>query len=228
MVALAFAPRAFAPRATGPKGATTETRTSRRARATRIGGRFVVEALGLRAQGREERGAGMDASALFRFSSGLYVVSATAGERAGACIVNTGLQVTSEPLQVSVTVNKRNRTADVIRKAGHFALAVVDESADMLFVGRFGFRSSADFDKFEGIESAEASTGDPYPMEHVCSFVACNVVQTMDVGTHLTFVGEVVDAGNLSDVAPMTYAYYHGTLKGKTPPRASSFVEGLS
>lgn len=169
---------------------------------------------------------GMDATALFKFSSGLYVVSAADGERAGACLVNTGLQVTSAPLQVSVTVNKENYTCGVIRDAGHFSLAVVDESADMLFVGRFGFRTSADFDKFDGIESAVSATGDPYPTEHACSYVACRVVQTVDVGTHLTFVGEVVDAGNLSDVAPMTYAYYHGTLKGKTPPKASSFVPG--
>ena len=168
----------------------------------------------------------MDASALFKFSSGLYVVSADpgAGERAAACLVNTGLQVTSAPLQVSVTVNKENFTCGAIERAGHFSLAVVDESADMLFVGRFGFRTSADFDKYDGIASAVASTGDPYPAEHVCSYVACNVVQTVDVGTHLTFVGEVVDAGNLSTTAPMTYAFYHGTLKGKTPPKASSYV----
>ncbi len=166
----------------------------------------------------------MDVSALFKFSSGLYVVSADDGERVGACLVNTGLQVTSSPLQVSVTVNKENFTEGVIERAGHFSLAVVDESADMLFVGRFGFRTSATEDKYDGISSATATTGDPYPTEHVCSYVACNVVQTLDVGTHVTFVGEVVDAGNLSDVAPMTYAYYHGTLKGKTPPKASSYI----
>ena len=169
----------------------------------------------------------MDVSALFKFSSGLYVVSADDGERAGACLVNTGLQVTSNPLQVSVTVNKENFTEGAIERAGHFSLAVVDESADMLFVGRFGFRTSATEDKYDGISSATATTGDPYPTEHVCSYVACNVVQTLDVGTHVTFVGEVVDAGNLSDVAPMTYAYYHGTLKGKTPPKASSYIGGI-
>lgn len=169
----------------------------------------------------------MDASALFKFSSGLYVVSASDGERAAACLINTGLQVTAEPLQVAVTVNKENVTAGAIERAGHFALAVVDESADMLFVGRFGFRSSATFDKFDGIASAVAATGDPYPTEHACSFVACDVVKTLDVGTHLMFVGEVRDAGNLSEVPPMTYAYYHGTLKGKTPPKASSFVPGV-
>ena len=167
----------------------------------------------------------MDVSALYKFSSGLYVVSADDGERPGACIVNTGLQVTSKPYQVSVTVNKDNFTCGAIGRAGHFSLAVVDESADMLFVGRFGFRSSADEDKYDGVAHAVAATGDPYPTEHVCSYVACNVAQTLDVGTHVVFVGEVVDAGNLSAVAPMTYAYYHGTLKGKAPPKAASYVE---
>jgi ferric-chelate reductase [NAD(P)H] len=37
-------------------------------------------------------------------------------------------------------------------------------------------------------------------------------------------VGEVEDAKNLSDVPVMTYAYYHSVLKGKTPPKASSFI----
>lgn len=170
----------------------------------------------------------MDTTALFKFSSGLYVVSADDGGRVGACIVNTGLQVTSRPLQVSVTVNKDNFTCGAIERAGHFTLSVVDESADMLFVGRFGFRSSADVDKYDGIQSARAVTGDPFPLEHVCSYVACNVVQRLDVGTHVTFVGEVADAGNLSGRPPMTYAYYHGTLKGKTPPKASSYIESAS
>lgn len=170
----------------------------------------------------------MDASALFTFSSGLYIVSANDGERTGACLVNTGLQVTSQPLQVAVTVNKQNYTTDVIKTAGHFSLAVVDETADMLFIGRFGFRTSANFDKFAGISSDTAMTGDAYPTEHVCAYVACEVVQTLDVGTHIVFVGRVIDAARLSDAPAMTYAYYHGTLKGKTPPKASSYVAGLS
>ena len=167
----------------------------------------------------------MDVTALYKFSSGLYVVSADDGKRAGACLVNTGMQVTATPLQVSVTVNKENFTEGVIERAGHFTLSMVDESADMPFVGRFGFRSSTDFDKFDGIQSAVSATGDPYPLEHVCGYVACRVTQTLDVGTHVVFVGEVVDAGNLSGRPPMTYAYYHGTLKGKTPPKASSYVQ---
>ena len=166
----------------------------------------------------------MDATAMYKFSSGLYVVSAATADDYGACVINTGLQLTSTPLQVQVVVNKLNHTESVIEAAGHFALTAITQEADMLYIGRFGFRTSTDFDKFGDITKKETVLGDPYPPECAACVLACKVVQTLDVGTHMIFVGEVVDAEVLSDAAPLTYAYYHGTLKGKTPPKASSYV----
>lgn len=166
----------------------------------------------------------MDATALYKFQSGLYVVSAQSEDDTGACIINTGLQLTSDPLQVEVVVNKQNHTEGVIAKAGHFALTVVTETANMLYIGRFGFRTSADYDKFDGIEHETTILGDPYTPENAACVLACEVVKTLDVGTHTIFVGKVVDAKNLSADTPMTYAYYHSVLKGKTPPKASSFI----
>ena len=87
----------------------------------------------------------MDARALFKFSSGLYVVSAKVGDDYGACVINTGLQLTSTPLQIEVVVNKQNHTQGVIERAGHFALTAITQEADMPYIGRFGFRSSTDF-----------------------------------------------------------------------------------
>lgn len=166
----------------------------------------------------------MDPTALYRFTSGLYVVSAQAGEDVGACIINTGLQVTAQPLQVEVVVNKQNHTEGVIAKAGHFALTVITETADMLYVGRFGFRTSSNYDKFAGIEVEKTILGDPFTPEHAACVLACDVVGTMDVGTHTIFVGEVKDAKVLLGEPPMTYTYYHAVLKGKTPDKASSFI----
>ena len=166
----------------------------------------------------------MDATALYKFQSGLYVVSAQIGDDVGACIINTGLQLTSTPLQVEVVVNKQNHTEGVIAKAGHFALTVVTESANMLYIGRFGFRTSADYDKFDGIACERTILGDPYTPENAACVLACDVVSTLDVGTHTIFVGEVKDAKVLSNDTPMTYAYYHTVLKGKTPAKASSFI----
>ena len=166
----------------------------------------------------------MDATALYKFQSGLYVVSAATEDDYGACVINTGLQVTAQPLQVMVAVNKQNYTQGVIAKAGHFALCPITEEADMPYIGRFGFRTSTEFAKFEGIEKAETVLGDPYTPVAAACVIACEVVQTVDVGTHTIFVGEVKDAQVLSGATPMTYAYYHSTLKGKTPPKASSYI----
>lgn len=166
----------------------------------------------------------MDTTALFRFTSGLYVVSSDADGEVGACIINTGLQLTSNPLQVEVVVNKQNHTERVIERAGHFALTVITEKADMPYIGRFGFRSSATFDKFEGMETMRTVLGDPYTPECAAAVIACDVVKSLDVGTHVVFVGELKDAEVLSSDEPMTYAYYHTVLKGKTPPKASSYV----
>ena len=48
----------------------------------------------------------MDLTAFFKLSYGLYVISAPDGERRCGCVVNTFAQVTAEPAQVTVAVNK--------------------------------------------------------------------------------------------------------------------------
>lgn len=166
----------------------------------------------------------MDARALFKFTSGLYVVSASDGIRESGCVVNTGLQLTSEPLQVMVAVNKQNYTEGIIEAAGHFALVPLTREADMPFIGRFGFRTGANFAKYAGDDTLRTMFGDPYVKQNAAAVIACKVVQTMDVGTHMVFVGKVEDAEVLSDAPLLDYGWYHSELKGKTPACASSFV----
>ncbi|MCH3967245.1 MAG: flavin reductase [Atopobiaceae bacterium] len=168
----------------------------------------------------------MDKTAFFKFSYGVYVVSADDGEHVGACLVNTGCQLTSDPYQVMVCVNKENFTASVIQNAGHFALTVLSEKATMDYVGTFGFKSSETVDKYDGLEVDTSTLFDPYCPQNACAVMSCAVVNTLDVGTHIVFVGEVCEAKVLSNDKPMTYDYYHTVLRGKTPPKASAYVEG--
>ena len=165
----------------------------------------------------------MDKTAFFTMPSGLYVVSSAAdGLRAG-CVINTAVQVTSMPPRISVAVNKDNVTSGVIASAKAFALTVIDQTADMLYIGNFGFRTSSDYDKFAKYETRETALGMPYVPEHATALFSCRLIDTVDVGTHLLFIGEVEDAERLSGEAPLTYDYYHKVLKGKTPPKASSY-----
>ena len=173
--------------------------------------------------GTAGRSCTMDLTALFCMSYGLYVVSAEADGKRAACVINTATQVTAEPPRMTVAVHKDNVTTGVIAAAKAFTVTAIDKTADMPYIGNFGFRSSDTYNKFEKYEVKTSAVGSPYVPEHACAVYSCKLIDTVDVGTHYLFVGELVDAERLSDEEPLTYSYYHSTLKGKTPPKASSY-----
>ncbi len=167
--------------------------------------------------------ASIDTKAFRSMSYGLYIVSAKNGDTMAGCVVNTFHQVTSKPARVSVAINKENFTTGVVLESGHFEATVLAESAPMELIGRFGFHTSADTDKFAETAHAFDAAGVPYVTEHAVAHVGARVIEKVDVGTHYLIVGEVETAEVLSSESPMTYAYYHQVKGGKTPPKASSF-----
>ena len=156
-------------------------------------------------------------------SYGVYIISASNGNKKAGCVVNTFQQLTSAPARVSVTINKENATTGVVLESGRFEANVLAESAPMELIGLFGFQSSNDVDKFAETTHALDAAGVPYLNEHVVAHFGARVIETVDVGSHYLVVGEVEEAEVLSSEAPMTYAYYHQVKGGKTPPKASSY-----
>lgn len=166
----------------------------------------------------------IDNAAFRSISYGLFIIGARSDDGCAGCVVNTFQQVTSTPLQVSVTLNKENCTTQAIQQSGRFCASVLSEAAPMELIGCFGFHNSKELDKFDGVEHGEDEAGVPYVTECCTAWFSVRVVQTLDVGTHIMFVGEVEAAEPVTQDAPMTYAYYHQVKGGKTPPRASSFL----
>ncbi len=166
----------------------------------------------------------IDRSAFRAFSYGVYVVCSGSEARRNGQICNTVFQVTSEPPTVAASINKLNFTHEILTEHRNFTVSVLSEEAPMVYIGRFGFRCGRDFDKFEGIRARQGSTGAPIPEDYSVSFIECRVTDSLDCGTHTLFLGEVVDAGVLSDATPMTYAFYHEVKKGKSPSRAPTFI----
>ncbi|MBR5259801.1 MAG: flavin reductase [Eggerthellaceae bacterium] len=164
----------------------------------------------------------IDRAAFHKLSYGLYIVTAADGGRKFGCVVNTFQQVTSTPPRVSVALNKENATTQAILNSGRYAVSVLSEQATMDLVGVFGFRSSLEVDKFADVAYAEDAAGVPYVTEQAAAWFSMRVIETVDVGTHIMFIGEVEQAEAI-DGKPMTYAYYHEVLRGKTPPKASSY-----
>lgn len=169
----------------------------------------------------------IDKAAFRSLTSGLYVISAMTenGQKRG-CVVNTLLQVASNPAQLLVSVNKENATTQAILESGRFAATALSQETPMELIGLFGFRSSNDVEKFENVDHDLFEPGIPYLKENgVVSFLV-KVDAQIDVGTHIVFIGTVERSEVLDEGAPLTYKYYHEVLRGKTPPKAASFNSG--
>jgi len=167
----------------------------------------------------------IDSKAFRPMSYGVYIISAVDGDFRAGCVANTLVQVASKPARVSIALNKENATTDVVLKSGKFEAAVLAETATMELIGRFGFHTSTELDKFAETSFAVDGQGVPYVTDHAVAHVGATVVESIDVGTHMLIVGEVYEAEVLAAADPMTYAYYHLVKGGKTPPKAATFEE---
>lgn len=156
------------------------------------------------------------------FSYGLYIVTSADGEKRDGLIVNTAFQVSADPAKIAVCVCKNSYTHQIITTSRVFAVMPLEQETPMIFIGNFGFRTGRNFDKFEKISATYGETNSPIVREHTLSCVEVRVEQTVDVGTHTLFVGNVV-AGQVfkPQGTPLTYEYYHTVIKGKTPVGAT-------
>lgn len=165
----------------------------------------------------------IDRKAFRSLSSGLYLITSHVGDRKMGCVVNTFLQVASEPPTVTVSLNKDNATTAAILETGRYAATVLSQDAPMELIGTFGFHTSADTDKFAACEYSVDSADIPYVTAHGLAHFSVRVTETIDVGTHYLFVGTVEESEVLGTGDPLTYAYYHAVKGGKTPAKAASY-----
>lgn len=166
----------------------------------------------------------MDKNALHKITYGLYVVGSGKGDRINGQIVNTVMQITSDPPAFTVCINKENHTHGLIMDSGVLTVSVMDQETPMELIGTFGFKSGRDLEKFKGLSYRSGLTGAPLLLEHSVAFLEGEVTGQLDVGTHTLFCVRVVDCGILSGNEPLTYAYYHSVKKGKAPKSAPTYI----
>jgi len=167
----------------------------------------------------------MDKKIFYKVSYGMYVVSSKKENKFNAQIANTLFQVTAEPPQFSVCINKQNLTHQFIQESNVFTISILEQNAPMEFIGRFGFRSGKEIEKFKDIDYKLGITGAPVVIQNCLGYLECEVTSSMGAGTHTVFIGKVVEAQAVRDEQPMTYAYYHQVKNGKTPRNAPTYIK---
>ena len=156
----------------------------------------------------------MDTKALYQFTYGLFLLSVKNGDKDNACIINTGIQVTSNPLRIAITVNKQNLTAMMLSKTGCFNLSFLSEKTPFSFFERFGLASGMNVDKFPTTDGfIRADNGILRDALYSCAYVSAEVEKTIDLDTHILFIARPTEMQTLSNDPPMSYAYYFANVK---------------
>ncbi len=167
----------------------------------------------------------MDSKCFYKLSYGVYIACSKKESKFNGQIVNTCFQVTSDPPQIAMSINKKNLTHEYIMESRVAALSILTEKAPMKIIGTFGFKSGRDIDKFEGINYKIGKLGVPIVLDYTTGFFELEIVRDIDVGSHTLFIGRVVDAKVCSEDEPMTYSFYHNVKKGLSPKNAPTYIK---
>ena len=161
----------------------------------------------------------IDQGSMFKLSYGLFVLTAKDGEKDNGCIINTAIQVTSNPLRISIAAMKANYTHDLVLKTGEFNVSILTESAPFSTFQRFGFQSGRDADKFADCGyDARTENGIRYVPENTNAVISAKVVESFDYGSHTLIIADVTEALTLSHERSLTYQYYFDNIKPKPAP----------
>lgn len=165
----------------------------------------------------------MDKNALFKLSYGLYVLGVNDGNKPTGCIINTAVQLTSNPYRMAITVNKANYTHDVLISSKEMVLSVLDTTCPFDIFKRFGFQSGKDINKFEDFNMYDTIDDLPYLNKYANAYMKGHVIETLDQLTHTMFIIELDDARILNNNDSMTYDYYFKNVKPK-PEKKKGWV----
>lgn len=164
----------------------------------------------------------MNKNAFRNFSYGVYIISTWDEGRPTGCIANSAMQITSDPATIAISINHDNYTNKCINKSKKFAISILGENSDPKIIGTFGFKSGKDVNKFDSVKY-EIKENMPIVTEG-CAYITCEVINKMETDTHTIFLGKVLEADIISNNEPMTYAYYHKVVKGKSPKNAPTYI----
>lgn len=151
-----------------------------------------------------------------KLSYGLFVLTACMDGKDNGCIINTTVQAASDPLVLTICVNKANFTCEMIKRTGKFTISVLSQDADFDIFKRFGFQSGRDTNKFADFKDVKRlENGTLAVTKSTNAYISAEVIHQIDLGSHIMFVARPVEGDIISSVPSVTYQYYFDNIKPK-------------
>lgn len=75
----------------------------------------------------------MNNKAMYKLTYGLFVLTAKDGDKDNGCIINTAMQVTTNPNRIIITVNKENLTHDMVKRQEFLIFLFYRREPDLMY-----------------------------------------------------------------------------------------------
>lgn len=136
---------------------------------------------------------------LWSMPYGLYLLGSRAGDRRNLMTINWVTQVAFDPKLIAVGVEHGAVTHELVTEGKVFTLNTIGRE-DRALVRKF--TKPAEWDDgastLNGFAVHEGATGAPI-LDQSPAFLDCEVRQSVEVGNHTLFIGEVVDCAFQAD-----------------------------
>jgi flavin reductase (DIM6/NTAB) family NADH-FMN oxidoreductase RutF len=133
----------------------------------------------------------------WKIPNALVLVGSASGEEWNGMTASWVTQLSMEPVLIGVSIDNKSLTHRLITEGRSFTVNLWSSQDTRPFV-KFSKPAERDGDTLNGRSVRTATTGAPV-FEEAIAWVDCEVRQSVDVGTHTLFMGEVVDAGLRDD-----------------------------
>ncbi|MCU0798393.1 MAG: flavin reductase [Candidatus Thermoplasmatota archaeon] len=165
----------------------------------------------------------MEEAALFKVTYGMYIVASRDGDNFNGLIINTATQVTAKPPFISIFISRNSLTHEHIMKSGVFSISILKKDTPLKFIGKWGFKSGRELDKFQDTKFKVGASGAPIVLDHALGYLEVRLKDHFDVGTHTIFIGEVVGTELLEEGEPLTYSHYRDVKGGRSSQNAPTY-----
>ncbi|MBW1981371.1 MAG: flavin reductase [Deltaproteobacteria bacterium] len=137
-------------------------------------------------------------------TNGVYIVTTADNGQINGVTRSWLTQLSYEPTLIGVAIAPLRKCHGMIVRSGQFAVNVLGQDQVDL-AARFGFTTGRQVDKFQGIDIEHTAAGLPL-LPQALAYIDCNVVETIDIGDHTLFVGQVTEAEILDqEAAPLVF-----------------------
>lgn len=129
----------------------------------------------------------------WKIPNALALVGSRAGDERNAMTTSWISQLSMEPVLIGVSVDNEAVTHRLITEGGSFSVNLWSSDDTRVFV-KFSKPATEDGNTLNEREFVDGATGVPVFTEAL-AWLVCEVRQSIDLGTHTLFIGEVVDVG---------------------------------